>query len=95
MISKSCKLFIGLIITLSIISPLKSDEKIDIWKKNKNTKELNNENLNSSSNEKIRPAQTIEIDQPVKVENNLINSGNEAKVYGVYDPGENNFSLIY
>ena len=93
MISKNFKIFLWLIIVLSIFSPLNSEEKIDIWKKTKENKISNKNNSISQSNNQINSAQKLEIDQPIKVTDNFESSGEEIKVYGVYDPADNNFNL--
>ncbi len=93
MISKNFKIFLWLIIVLSIFSPLNSEEKIDIWKKTKENKISNKNNSISQSNNQINSAQKLEIDQPIKVTDNFESSEEEIKVYGVYDPADNNFNL--
>ena len=97
MILKSFSNFFSLLIIICLFCiPLKSEEKIDIWKKDKEQEVSYKENKNSSNNsnqEKIESSQKIPIEQKIEIENSSIDSSLEAKVYGVYDPADFNFNL--
>ena len=90
MISKSFKLLSGLIfIFFSTISY--SEEKIDIWKKEK----INPEKSIKSSNKKtnIEKANKVNPSENIKIEDGSFDKLVERRVFGVYDPSKNNFDL--
>ena len=97
MILKSFSNFFSLLIIICFFCvPLKSEEKIDIWKKDKEQEVSSKENMNSpnnSSQEKIDSLQKIQIKPKIEIENSSIDNSLEAKVYGVYDPADFNFNL--
>ena len=97
MILKSFSNFLSLLIIICFFCvPLKSEDKIDIWKKDKEQEVSSKENMNSpnsSSQEKIDSLQKIQIKPKIEIENSSIDNSLEAKVYGVYDPADFNFNL--
>ena len=94
---KSSKYFYCLLIILLYISPLKSEEKIDIW--NNKTKKQSIENkkkLKTEDTQKLNfdTIKKIDTSQNIKVENSLlVEKIQESKVYGIYDPADNDFNL--
>ena len=94
---KSFNYFYCLLICFLYFIPLKGDEKIDIWK-NKNKKQVN-ENIEQTENEASQELdfdtiKTIELDQNIQIEDSpLAGNTRETKVFGIYDPGENDFNL--
>ncbi len=96
MISKNFKILLGLIIFTLIIIPLKGEEKIDIWKNNKKDNSIEKENLSSNEEKediKLKPAESISTSQKIQISDSPINSDQEIKVFGVYDPADYNFNL--
>ena len=95
MILKSFKSFISLLILLIFFSPVKSEDKIDIWKNNKQNREIP-EPKNQNSPE-LKPTQkTIKVDtnnDEIKIQDTLNDSSEEINVYGIYDPADYNFNL--
>ena len=95
MILKSFKSFISLLILLIFFSPVKAEDKIDIWKNNKQNREIP-EPKNQNSPE-LKPTQkTIKLDansDEIKIQDTLNDSSEEIKVYGIYDPADYNFNL--
>ena len=95
MILKSFKSFISLLILLIFFSPVKSEDKIDIWKNNKQNGEIT-EPKNQNSPE-LKPTQkTIKVDtnnDEIKIQDTLNDSSEEINVYGIYDPADYNFNL--
>jgi len=94
---KSFKHFFCLLIIFLHFIPLKGEEKIDIWK-NKNKKQVNEtieRNDNEASQElNLENIKTIELNQEINIENSsLVSSTKETKVFGIYDPAENDFNL--
>ncbi len=97
MILKSFNNFFSLLILICIFAvPLQSEEKIDIWKKDKEKSIISDENQNyikKPIKEKIETLNKIKLNEKIEIENNSIDNSMEAKVYGVYDPAEFNFNL--
>ncbi len=94
---KSFKFFFSVSIILLFTSILKGEEKIDIWK---NTKEKKNnvkietdQNFSKEKNINIQTNSQSPLDQKIKIEENLSNDSEEAKVFGIYDPSQNDFDL--
>jgi len=97
MILRSFKYIFGLLVISMFISPVISEEKIDIWK-NKKKKEEKSEilvendeqgtnKILSNSVNKIKP------DQAIKIEDNIKENTNQNKVFGIHDPADYNFDL--
>ena len=94
---KSFKYFYCLLIALLYLIPVKGDEKIDIWKNQTKKQSTQNENLNNKKDSQelnLDNIKTIELNQNIKIEDSsLVNSNKEIKVFGIYDPAENDFDL--
>jgi len=92
---KSFNYIIGLVIIL-FYTPLQSEEKkIDIWdnskeKKLETPKKLDNE---SSLKSDIKPLQTIEAVEKIKIQEGFEIDPNEQKVYGIYEPANYDLNL--
>ena len=94
---KSFKYLFGFLI-LIIFTQLKSEEKIDIWKKKSSEKkevniEKKEEDIEKNPQRKIVIKPTDTNDEKIQIENTLINSDEEDKIYGLYDPEKNNLDL--
>ncbi len=80
-----------------MISPIKGEDKIDIWKEKEKDKELpQTQDANQSSDKSKIDLSKIKLDnsnQLIKIEDGTIDNTLEAKVYGVYDPADYNFNL--
>ncbi len=95
MILKSFKNLLGLLIVTILFTPLNSEEKIDIWK-NDNKKVEDNKRLDPSKEKNkisIGNALSVNTDDNIKIEENITDKSQEAKVFGVYDPEKFNFNL--
>ena len=93
MILKSFKYFYGLLIISIFVSPVISEEKIDIWK-NKEKSESLIENEEQEKNKiLLNPANKIKPDQVIQIEENIKENIKENKVFGVHDPADYNFDL--
>ena len=92
---RSFKSILSLIILFWATSILVADEKIDIWKDRKNQASENKElNLKDKENKiQIGNQLTIKPNEKITVENSKLDISNEKKVFGVYDPEDNNFNL--
>jgi hypothetical protein len=93
---KSFSNLLSLLIIVSILTPLKGEEKIEIWKNKKNNKQAievkdQKEIKNSKSN--IINLKKVENAQTIKIENRSLNANDENKVIGIYEPADNNFTL--
>ena len=97
MILKSFKYCFSLLIIFLMMSPIKGEEKIDIWKeKEKNKVSPQTQNIEESTVKNKIDLNKIKINdssQSIKIEDGKIDSSLEAKVYGVYDPADYNFNL--
>ncbi len=78
-------------------TPLKSEDKIDIWnnkdkKQKTNVQEVTDEkNLQKLNLDSIKK---IELNQNIKIEDSSLNNNStQSKVFGIYDPAENDFNL--
>ncbi len=92
---KSFKYFLGFLILITF-TQIKSEEKIDIWKNKNSEKELNT-NKEKKNVENIQEKMVIQSadvkDQKIEIENTSINSEEEDKVFGLYDPEKNDLDL--
>ena len=91
---KSFNYIVGLLI-IFYISPILSEEKIDIWK---NKKETLNESQDKSKQEvpkdfKLNPSQKVQAVDSIQIQEGSVFQSDEQKVYGIYDPANYNFSL--
>ena len=90
---KSFNYFLGLLVIL-LFSPLSGEEKIDIWKDNKKKdvtteiKKINKKKVLKNSNLKA-----IDTNQKIKIEEDLLNSNDEKKIFGIYEPADYNLDL--
>ena len=94
---KSFNYFLGLLIILIFFTPLKSEDKIDIWKNKKDKKQTTNkiESSNEKKSQKLKldSVRSVESNKKIKIENTTIGENIESKVFGIYDPADNDFDL--
>ncbi len=94
---KSFKYLYCLLIIFLYFTPLKSEEKIDIWNNQDKKQSIENkEEIKKKESQKLnlKSIQTIELNQNIKIEDQIQSENRkENKVYGIYDPAENNFNL--
>ena len=94
---KSFNYFYCLLILFLCFTPLKSEEKIDIWNKaEKKTSTENKKKINKKESQKLNSdsIKTIELNQNIKIEDGSSNEAMEnIKIFGIYDPADNDFSL--
>ena len=95
---KSFNYFYCLLILFLYFTPLKSEEKIDIWnkkdKKQSVEKKKNIDKKKESQVLNVDSIKTIELNKKIIVENGSINENFEPiKIFGIYDPEENDFNL--
>ena len=87
--------YISFLILLISFQPLYAEKEIDIW--NKQIKEKsqtitpsNNPSNNTINSEVFKKPQ---IKEKIKIENEILKNSQDEKVFGIYDPAENNFNL--
>ena len=92
---KSLNKFISFLILFISFQSLYAEEQIDIW--NKEIKEKspiiksdNNTSNNTINSEIFKKSQT---NTSIKIENEILDNSQDKKIFGVYDPAENNFNL--
>jgi len=94
---KSFSYLYCLLIIFLYFSPLNSEEKIDIWKnkvKKQTIKDKETINKKNSQELNLESIKTIELKQNIQIEEGSLNANiKESKVYGIYDPADNDFSL--
>jgi hypothetical protein len=94
---KSSNLHFGLLILFLFSSPLTGEEKIDIWKNSKEKKQtIENKKIDDRKDKQklnLKSIKTPELNQSIKIEDESIDNENSSKVFGIYDPAENNFDL--
>ena len=96
MISKNFKILLTLIFAALIFSPLKGEDKIDIWKNKKNNGNIDSNQSNTvNKKDDIKPnlAEPVEANQDILITDGAIDNSREIKVFGVYDPADYNFNL--
>ena len=73
-------------------SSIRSEEAVDIWKKNKNNSE--EKKIDSSLNQNIGKInlKNEKLDD-IQIEETISNSSLDTKIYGVYEPDTNNYNL--
>ena len=94
---KSFNYFYCLLIIFLNFAPLKAEEKIDIWNNKDKKKSIeNSEQIKKEKSQKLNleSIKTIELNKNIKIEGSPIDKNvKENKVFGIYDPAENDFNL--
>jgi len=91
---KSFKYILGLLIIFSL-SPIYSDEKIDIWNNKKKIAEESPKKISEDVQEKLKieSSQTIQALKKIEIQENISIQTDEQKVYGIYEPANYDFDL--
>ncbi len=93
---KSFNYYSGLLILFLILTPLKGEEKIDIWSNKTNKKitdDKKNEIQEKTNQLNLKSIQSIDNNQNIKIEDGSTDSEDAKKIFGIYDPEENDFNL--
>ena len=96
---KSSNYFFCLLIIFIFSTPLKSEDKIDIWKNDNNTQEVSEEkklkNEKDFQNSNFSSSKNIEINNKskIEIEEGSLNQNFDSKIYGIYDPEDLDFNL--
>ncbi len=97
MILRNFSKFLSLLIIFFVTFQVQGDEKIDIWK-NKDIKKDNNlenttDNSSTNTDKIISPTKNFESGKKIQITDGPIQTSNESRVFGVYDPADYNFNL--
>ena len=78
---------------MTLFLPLKAEEQIDIWKKEKKT--ISEENkLDTNSDSKIFNSKILSSKKnKIKIEGEILEKSKDPDIFGIYDPAENGFDL--
>ena len=92
---KSLNKLIGLLILLILYLPAKGEEQIDIWNKTEKNdpQKIIKDNINLKTLQKKNILNTATINNNIEIENTILNSSEDSKIFGIYEPAENNFDL--
>ncbi len=87
--------YISLLILLSSSQFLYAEEQIDIWNKEikKNTEESIIDKKNPDNKIDSIIFKTPKKNNDIKIENEILDSSQNIKIFGIYDPADNNFDL--
>ena len=92
---KSLNRYISLLIVIILFQPVSAEEEIDIW--NQKIQKNTEENLpdNNIFNKTINPEAfgSSVRNNSIQVDNKSLNTNQDLKIFGIYDPAENNFNL--
>ena len=92
---KSLNKYISFLILFISFQFLYAEEEIDIWnkeikEKSKTTKSVNDISDNTINSEIFKKSQT---NMNIKIEDEILHNSKDIKIFGIYDPAENNFDL--
>ncbi len=87
--------YISFLILFISFQSLYAEEQIDIWnkeikEKSQTIKSDNNTSNNTINSEIFKKSQT---NTSIKIENEILDNSQDVKIFGIYDPAENNFDL--
>ncbi len=86
--------YISLLILTIFFLPLLAEEEIDIWKKEKKDNSILDKNIdinNTTTSPKI--IIKTQTDNNIEIENEISKVSQDIKIFGIYDPAENDFNL--
>ena len=94
---KSLNKYISFLIFLIFFSPLSAEEEkqIDIWSKEKkeNSEKIINDKNSPEETNNSNIFQSLKKNQNIKIENEIIENSQDKKIFGLYDPADNDFDL--
>ena len=92
---KSLNKYICFLISFFFIQALFAEEEIDIWKKEikKNSQSVEQENNISTNSINSNILKLPEFNENIKIEGEKLEVSKDIKIFGIYDPAENNFDL--
>ena len=92
---KSLNKYISLLILFTFFNPLFAEEAIDIWKdsKKENSQTIKPEDKKSINDINLTIPKNSKKSNSIKIENEILDNSTDPKIFGIYDPAENNFDL--
>ena len=94
---KSFNYLYCLLIIFLYFTPLKSEDKINIWQNKGQTQPKEDKEIISKKDSQklnLETIKAIEINQNIEIEDELSNNNiKENKIFGIYDPSDNDFNL--
>ena len=95
---KSLNRYISCLILFISFQTLYAEEQIDIWSQDKKEKikstKPENKTFNNNTNTISKKAiDSLKNNQIIKIENEILQNSQDIKIFGIYDPAENNFNL--
>ena len=86
--------YISLLILIFSFLPLQAEEEIDIWNKEKKENPNSNQNIDNSNITTVpKIIITTETNNNIEIENEISRASQDIKIFGIYDPAENDFDL--
>ncbi len=85
--------YLSFLILVILFQPLQAEEEIDIWNKEKKQTSEKVDNNNSEININSQSIFTNQQNKNIEIENEILNTSKEVKIFGIYDPAENDFNL--
>ncbi len=86
--------YISLLILIISFLPLQAEEEIDIWNKEKKENPNSNQNIDNSNITTVpKIIITTETNNNIEIENEISRASQNIKIFGIYDPAENDFDL--
>ncbi len=91
---RSFNYLIGFLIVF-FLTPLFSEEKIDIWKNKKDVKveSSETENVEGKKKSNLQSSQPLETSEKILIQENTSIFSNEQRVYGIYEPASYDFNI--
>ncbi len=91
---KSLNSYISLLILIFLPLPAFAEEEIDIWNKEKKIPESSQlEEIITNSLPGSQIINKTKTNNEIKIENEILDNSKEKKIFGIYDPSENDFNL--
>ena len=90
---RSLNKYLSLLIIVSLFLPLQAEDEINIWNKEKKDIQATNKIEQINSKQKINIKELSEEDNLSKIKDEILKSSTDIKIFGIYDPAENDFNL--
>ena len=90
---KSLNKYISFLILVFIFLPLNAEEEIDIWNKTKKKDSQLNQNEQQKITNNSESIFSTQNNKSIKIQNEILKTSENIKIFGIYDPAENNFDL--
>tara|TARA_A100001015_G_scaffold268860_1_gene320037 strand:+ start:1625 stop:3358 length:1734 start_codon:yes stop_codon:yes gene_type:complete len=86
--------YISLLILSISFLPLYAEEQIDIWNKENKENSKPKEKINNINNDTVlQKILTTQSNQNIEIEDEKLEASQDIKIFGIYDPAENDFDL--